>query len=70
VVWHTLQELKLGLNTLNFYAFYGVIKRVHPPTAPESSGAHEWINEVPTVLAWGPVKTRSRCTGRQPPAGR
>ena len=41
-----------------------------PPAAPESSGAHEWINEVPTVLAWGPVNTRSRCTGRRPPAGR
>lgn len=35
-----------------------------------SSGAHERVNEVPTVLARGPVNPLSRCTVRHPPAGR
>ena len=35
-----------------------------------SSGAHERINEVPTVPARGPVNPLSGCTVPQPPVGR
>ncbi|RFA96704.1 hypothetical protein CGL52_10685 [Pyrobaculum aerophilum] len=30
-------------------------KLIHPPQPPDSSGVHEWINEVPTVPARGPA---------------
>ncbi len=35
-----------------------------------SSGAHEWINEIPTVPASGPMNAQSRFTVLQPPTPR